>query len=140
METKASKKAVVTKKVETTKNNVETKISTSEKVKANIIEMLVSRQQHFIYKVQAQTEKLTPKKAKQYRQKMRRMLENFYFEICLKKDSENRKNKINEFLVFYKTHYILNDFSIKSLTDSRDEGKQESYKALLKAVQESLSK
>ena len=138
METKASKKAVVTKKVETT--NVETKISTSEKVKANIIEMLVSRQQHFIYKVQAQIEKLPAKKAKQYRQKMRRMLENFYFEICLKKDSENRKNKINEFLVFYKTHYILNDFSIKSLTDSRDEGKQESYKALLKAVQESLSK
>lgn len=112
----------------------------AERVKANIIEMLVARQQHFIYKAQAEAEKLSPKKAKQYRQKMRRQLENFYFKICLKKDGESRKQAITEFLAHYKAHYLLNDFSIASITDSRDADKRESYAQLLKAAQESLSK
>lgn len=130
-----------TKNVEIAKNGnsakVETKVSTEQKVKSNIIEMLVKRDQHFIYKVQSQTEKLAPKKAKQYRQKMRRILENFYFSICIKKDNAEA---IKNFIVHYKAHYILNDFSVQSLTDSRDEGKIESYKQLLKVVQQSLSK
>ncbi len=128
-----------TKNAEIAKN-VETKVSTEQKVKANIIEMLVKRDQHFIYKVQAQAEKLPAKKAKQYRQKMRRILENFYFRICLQKSTETKKAACAEFLAHYKAHYILQDFSLASITDSRDEGKRESYTQLLKIVQESLTK
>jgi hypothetical protein len=136
---KIKKMETKTKNAENAKN-VETKVSAEAKVKANIIEMLVSRQQHFIYKVQAQAEKLPAKKAKQYRQKMRRILENFYFKICLQKNSETKKAAITEFLAFYKEHYILQDFSVASLTDSREESKRESYAQLLKIVQESLAK
>lgn len=126
--------------VTTTEKKAEVKKSTSEIVKANIIEMLVKRDQHFIYKVQAQTEKLPAKKAKQYRQKMRRILENFYFAICVQKSAEKKATAITEFLAHYKAHYLLNDFSLASLTDSRDEGKKESYKLMLSEVQKSLSK
>lgn len=130
-----------TKKAEnsTEKKGTE-KVNVAEKVKANIIEMLVKRDQHFIYKVQAQTEKLPAKKAKQYRQKMRRILENFYFAICVQKSAEKKASAITEFLAHYKAHYILNDFSLASLTDSRDEGKKESYKLMLSEVQKSISK
>lgn len=125
----------------TEKKATETKkVNVAEQVKANILEMLVKRDQHFIYKIQAQTEKLPAKKAKQYRQKMRRNLENFYFKICLQKNAETKKAAIAEFIAFYKMHYILQDFSLASITDSRDESKRESYAQLLKTVQESLTK
>lgn len=127
--------------VKSTEKQAETKnVNVAAQVKANIIEMLVKREQHFIYKAQAQAEKLPAKKAKQFRQKMRRILENFYFAICIQKDSAKKESAIKEFIAHYKMHYLLNDFSLASLTDSRDENKKESYKLLLSEVQKFMSK
>lgn len=123
-----------------TEKKTEVKPVTSETVKANIIEMLVSRQQHFIYRIQAEKEKLTAKKAKQYRQKMRRQLDNFHLRICLTKNVETKKTALTEFLAFYKFHYLLNDFSLQSITDSRNEDKRNSYTELLNIAKESLGK
>jgi type IV secretory pathway VirB4 component len=129
MKNQETKKAAETKNVETAKQNT-----------ASVINTIIEKQQHYIYKVQSSAEKLSAKAAKQYRQKMRRKVENFYFAICLQKNQETKAAAIKEFLTFYKSHYILNDFSLKSLTDCRDAAKQESYKMLLQTVQNSLTK
>ena len=71
---------------------------------------------------------------------MRRQLDNFDLKIRVQKNAETRKAAITDFLAFYKAHYILNDFSLASLTDSRDAAKRESYSEMLKIVQASLGK
>jgi len=113
----------------------------AQTVKANIVEMLIKRDQHLIYRAQANPEaKLSAKQAKQFRQKMRRNLDNFDLKIRVQKNAETRKAAITEFLAFYKANYILNDFSLASLTDSRDAAKRESYSEMLKIVQASMGK
>lgn len=115
--------------------------SAAATVKANIVEMLIKRDQHLIYRAQANPEaKLSAKQAKQFRQKMRRQLDNFDLKIRVQKNAETRKAAITEFLAFYKANYILNDFSLSSLTDSRDAAKRESYGEMLKIVQASMGK
>ena len=117
------------------------KANAAATVKANIVEMLIKRDQHLIYRAQANPEnKLSAKQAKQFRQKMRRQLDGFDLKIRVQKNAETRKQAITDFLAFYKAHYILNDFSLASLTDSRDAAKRESYGEMLKIVQASMGK
>lgn len=102
---------------------------------ANVIETLVKKEQRFLYKFQLATPKLTPQKAKQYRQKLRRKLDNFDYKIRIIKDASERNKAITEFRAFYKAEFILNDYSLKSITDSRDTIKSQSYAEMLKLVQ-----
>lgn len=119
---------------------VKTEGSKKTKELANVIDTLVKKEQRFLYKFQVAGEKLTPAKAKQYRQKLRRKLDNFDAAIRLEKNADLRAKSIADFIAFYKAEFILNDFSLKSLTDSRDSYKAESFEAMLKVVQSSLTK
>lgn len=107
---------------------------------ANIIETLIKKEQRFLYKFQTSAEKLNAAKAKQYRQKLRRKLDNFDAAIRLEKNAELKAKAIADFIAFYKAEFILNDFSLKSLTDSRDSYKAESFMEMLKLVQASIAK
>jgi len=106
---------------------------------ANIIDTLIKKEQRFLYKFQTATPKLLPAKAKQYRQKLRRQLDNFIAPILLQKNPEIKAKAIAEFNAFYKAEFILNDFSLKSITDSRDSYKAESLEQILKLAQTSLA-
>lgn len=126
-----------------TKVKSESTEQVNEQVKAkvkNLVSMLVAREQKYLYKWQTEMPKIPAKEAKKLRQKIRRKLENFYFQICLQKNAETKKASIQEFMAFYKANYILNDFSIQSLTETHDQSKKESYIELLKVVKESLKK
>lgn len=107
---------------------------------ANVIETLVKKEQRFLYRFQLEKDKLTAAKAKQKRQKIRRLLSNFDRDIRMEKNTEKRAEAIKEFNTFYKENFILNDYSVKSLTDSRDSHQIESYTELLKRVQDAAGK
>lgn len=107
---------------------------------ANVIETIVKREQRFLYRFQVEGDKLTPAKAKQRRQKIRRELSNFDRDIRLEKDPAKRAEAIKAFNKWYKETFILNDYSVKSLTDSRDQHQQDSYAELLKRVQDAAGK
>lgn len=107
---------------------------------ANVIETIIKKEQRFLYRFQVAEPKLAPNKAKQYRQKLRRKLDNFDAAIRLEKNAELRAKAVADFIAFYKAEFILNDFSLKSLTDSRDSYKAESFEAMLKVVQASVAK
>lgn len=101
---------------------------------ANVIETVVNKEQRFIFAFQLNADKLSPQKAKQHRQKLRRQLDAFDAKIRLEKNQEIKEQAIKEFKAFYKKEFILNDFTVKSLTDSRDEYKTKSLEDMLKIV------
>ena len=107
---------------------------------SNVIETTVKKEQRYLYKFQVKGEKLTPGKAKQMRQKIRRQLDQFDAAIRMEKNAEKRKKAIEEFKAFYKDNFILNDLSLKSITDSTQDYKVESYTEMLKAVKGEISK
>ena len=115
-------------------------ITKKAKATANVIDTLIKKEQRFLYKFQTAEPKLAPAKAKQYRQKLRRKLDNFIAPILLQKNAETKAASIAEFNAFYKAEFILNDFTLKSLTDSRDSYKAESLEQILKLAQASLAK
>lgn len=125
--------------METTKNAVKS-IETKKTAVNNILELLITKQQKYLYKFQQDKEnKLSPVQAKQVRQKIRRIIQNFYLHICLQTNMQIRKEKTAEFLQFYKSTYILNDFSVGSLSESKDPANLESIKLLLAAAQKSMT-
>ena len=131
----------MTKIKEATKVAPKTEVKAEVKTEAlNTANILVAKVQRYLYKWQTSEAKLTAKEQKQKRQKIRRLLENFYFKICLQQNKEQKQAAIIEFLAFYKANYILNDFTLASLTDSKEPSKVESYKQMLLAVSENLKK
>lgn len=76
-----------------------------------------------------------------FRGKLRRELQTICNAIYLSKkskDGEKFVSAVNSFMKFYKTNFKLNDFSINSITNTKDE-KQEFINDCLKDVQTYLS-
>lgn len=107
---------------------------------ANVISVVINKEQRFIYKFQLSADKLSAQKAKQYRQKLRRKLDSFDAAIRLEKNAEIKAKAVGDFIAFYKKEFILNDFSVASLYDGKDAYKLESYGDMLKLVQAAGSK
>lgn len=101
-----------------------------------------TKEKNFIYKFQiANSEskkKLTAKEEKKMRSKLRRSLSNIIDKIVIEK--KDNKENVKEFISFYKLNYILNDFSIESITNSSDELLLEDLKRVFEIVKKQLEK
>lgn len=101
------------------KNAVERKTSTKEK--------------NFLYKYQLDKKEnaLPEKEQKKKRSKLRRKLQNLVNVIILANVKKPSTEGVKEFLDFYKANYILNDFTLQSITASNDELKTKDLQKVL---------
>lgn len=97
-----------------------------------------------MYKFQLdKSKRLDSDSQKKLRTKIRKELNTLMFNIVFntKKKNEDRvKQCIKEFLQFYKSTYIVNDFSLKSLYSGNEESKVFEYTLALDIVKLHLSK
>jgi hypothetical protein len=144
MKTKSKPEVVASTVVAPSKAKTNTTKDKAKKAKAkdisNVIETVVKKDQKYLYRFQLEKDKLTPGKAKQRRQKIRRDLSNFDRDIRLEKNAEKKAEAIKSFLAFYKAEFILNDFTVASLSESREQHQIASYTEMLKLVQAGLAK
>lgn len=144
----SAKKVSETKKVsEIKKTNLENlnldsinfdKIEKNIKVSDNVKEKSKSAKKE-IYKNKPSDKN----KHKSFRQQMRTKRMKFENNIQLyykENQNENLKKELKNFLEFYKSEYVLNDFSVYSLVDSNtDTDKLKDTETFLKIVKQLLS-
>ncbi len=90
-----------------------------------------TKEKGFIYKFQLDAKKTNPKEAKKLRGKLRRKLQAICNDIILANVKKENLEVVKSFLTFYKEHYILNDLSLQSITNSTDELKHEDINKVL---------
>ena len=72
---------------------------------------------------------------KNFRSKLRKIAENFAKTINNEKNQENLKSLIKDFEEFYKSFYILNDYSVNSIcSNNTDEQTKENYKKMFEKI------
>jgi phosphoenolpyruvate synthase/pyruvate phosphate dikinase len=104
------------------------------------------KEKNYLYRFQLENSiadkknKLSAKDEKKKRNKIRRDLKLFANKFFVEKNKEEIKKLSREFISFYKKEYILNDFSLKSLTNVTDELAIQDYERVLKIAKESLTK
>ena len=77
------------------------------------------KEKNYIYKFQISNPGMPDRDAKKLRNKLRRKMENIVNAIIIEK--KDNTNNIKAFIKYYKDNYILNDLSLLSLTNSKDE-------------------
>jgi hypothetical protein len=132
METKETKKASTKNLDAATKKAIINKSKKEEKRETTV------KEKNFLYKFQLEETKLTDKESKKKRNKIRRNLQLIVNKIILDKKKVNIKENVQEFLNFYKANYILNDFTLKSLTNKNDEITLKEYSDVLHICKENL--
>lgn len=144
MKTEIQNSEIVTPKIEVTKIDkatlkaVATKVvKTKTKAKKEVERKTKTKDKNFIYKFQIASKRLSDKDAKKYRNKLRRKMQNIVNSIIVSKD---KKESIKDFIKIYKQEYILNDFTIESISNSSDETKQEDFTKVLSLVKSSFEK
>src|SRR3989304_669182 len=100
------------------------------------------KEKNFLYKFQVEQRKikLTAKEEKKNRNKIRRNLTLLTNQIIIDNLKKKDLSKCKDFINFYKENYILNDFTLKSLTNVNDEDKIKDYNFVLDLCKESLKK
>lgn len=132
MKTKTQKPEIakVKKPTDTKKADQATVKAISEKIRP-----ITVKDKNFLYSFQLEG-KLDPKAEKRKRNKIRRDLKLIVNKIIL--DKKKDINLINEFKDFYKQNFILNDFSLKSLTNVTNPDLIEDYTKVLNIVKATL--
>lgn len=115
---------VETAKIEAVKLNLDM-LSNEIKEKAKHI---VKTEKQYLYKYPAEWTKndIQSKQGKQFRTKCRKAIQRFSNNIfCFADMQETEKliNEINLFKIFYLENYLINDFSVDSITTSEDNKK-----------------
>lgn len=93
----------------------------------------------YLYPEGMTKEMISGEKGKKFRNSLRNRLKTISNNILLfakMKRMEDLDKEINSFLAFYKDHYRLNDLSLKSISQSADEGKNASLSLFLSIVKE----
>ena len=97
-----------------------------------------TKEKNFIYRFQVDEKGLTDKEQKKRRNKLRRQMTNLLNAVIIEK--KDPATPIKAFLSFYKKEYLLNDFSIESISASGDEDKQSDIKRVLDLAKASMEK
>lgn len=142
METlKNAKKNVITKKVDNAiLKTLETNILKSkEKINKDKIRVTTSKEKNFIYKFQLDGS-INEKEQKKKRNKLRRNLKNIVNTIIVANMKKENLEVLTDFLNFYKSNYILNDFTLKSITNSSDLDLKNDLELILNLCQKKMSK
>ena len=93
-----------------------------------------------IYKKEIFENCLSDKSKKQVRSKIRKFIDNFLESILLCKDSEKLKKLCLEFDKFYKSVYIINDYSLASIvSNNTNETKKINLQKMLNIVKTNVS-
>lgn len=100
------------------------------------------KDKNYLYKFQTAkgNEALTEKEEKKKRSKLRRDLQLLINKIITDNLKKKDLTACKDFISFYKENYILNDFEIKSITNSSDELKVQDLTKVLALCKESLTK
>jgi len=130
-----SSKQVTTKKENKNIDNATIKALTKNEERKTSV-----KEKNFLYKFQLESTKLTDKQSKQQRNKLRRNLKLIVNKIILANLKKKDLTLCKEFIIFYKANYILNDFTLKSLTNVNDKDLINDYTIVLNLCKESLSK
>lgn len=93
------------------------------------------KDKNFLYRFQLEG-KMEHKEEKRKRNKIRRNLKLIVNKIIL--DKKKDKELIKEFNIFYKNNFILNDYSLKSLTNVSDQDVIEDYTKVLNIVKATI--
>jgi hypothetical protein len=127
-----------TKKTSTKKENKNVDNATTNVILNNIVEekKLKVQERNFLYSFERLN--LSDKESKRNRTKLRRDLKLLVNNITICKDKEKLKELTNNFINFYKTNYILNDFSIESLTKKTNLDEIADYLKVLQIAKDSL--
>lgn len=142
---KTNKKSISTKKSNTvTKENKN--VNKDNATASALLKKVSSKERstktkdkNFLYKFQIEESNLNSKDQKKKRNKIRRQLKNLVNSIIsvnLKGKKETKYNK--DFINFYKANYILNDFSLSSLTNKTNEEDINDYTFVLTFVKENI--
>lgn len=97
------------------------------------------RETIYIYPASIPKDRINEKEGKQFRGKMRSQLKRFsnnIFFFAKGEKIEEIKKEIANFEIFYKEFYRINDYSLKSLSSSNDEGKNRDIELLLSILSE----
>lgn len=97
------------------------------------------RETIYVYPSSIPKERINEKEGKQFRGKMRNQIKRFannIFYESKRNEIENVKAEIAKFDAFYKENYRINDYSLKSLSSSNDEGKNKDIDLLLRIISE----
>lgn len=97
------------------------------------------RETIYIYPASIPKDRINEKEGKQFRGKMRNELKRFcnnIFYESKRNEIANVKVIIAKFDSFYKEFYRINDYSLKSLSSSNDEGKNQDIQLLLDILSE----
>lgn len=105
------------------------------KAVAEKVRPITVKDKNFLYKFQLEG-KLEHKEEKRKRNKIRRDLKLIVNKIIL--DKKGDKELIKEFKDFYKKNFILNDFSLKSLTNVTDPDTIDDYTKVLNIVKATI--
>lgn len=105
------------------------------------VEVKEKRAKETIYKYPDTFSKsdINAEKGKKFRNSLRNKLKRFsnnIFVYTKQQDIEAIKKEVALFNAFYAEHYILNDFSFASLSNTKAEGKEKGFKTLLDIVKE----
>jgi hypothetical protein len=136
-------KPVIVKKSNEAKKEVIKKVLITKASEKNAIQRPTNvKDKNFIYKYQldAKLKALPEKKQKQLRSKLRRNLQLIVNKVILANVKKTDFIPCKEFISFYKENYILNDFSLKSVTNSSDELKVADLTKVLDLCKKSLAK
>lgn len=97
------------------------------------------RETIYIYPESIPKDRINEKEGKQFRGKMRNSIKRFANNIFYNAKTnriEELKAEISKFDSFYKEFYRINDYSLKSLSSSNDEGKNKDIDLLLRIISE----
>lgn len=113
-----------------------------EIINSEIGKSVLERTNVYIYPVDVRK---NVKKEKQFRSllrgKLKRYVDTYLLETNIKKNKDFDSPKLfEEFIVFYKTNYSTNDFSISSLRTVIDETEKEELSKFLSALQKYICK
>lgn len=99
------------------------------------------RETIYIYPEDMTEADINTDKGKRFRNKLRNEMQRFcnnIFVYAKTKNAESLQSEIEKFKVFYKKNYRINDFSLSSISNTKNEAKEANLKIMLEIIKESM--
>lgn len=103
------------------------------------IKEIRQRETIYVYPDDFSKSDINSEKGKKYRNSIRNNLKRHCNNILIfakSKDSEKLQKEIKEFELFYKEKFRLNDFSLSSISQSKDAGKEKDLSLMIEIIKE----
>lgn len=110
------------------------KVELKEKIKKSTL---------YIYPDGYSESDINSEKGKKFRNKLRNEIKRLCNNILLfakMNRIDDFKKEVEKFNLFYKTNYQLNDYSLASITNTKDEAKENDLKLMLSIIKDNMSK